>query len=491
MPYSNLAQTHRLTLAQGDPNPHGDFILYWITAQRRLHDNPALQRAADWSRRLQKPILLFEPLRVAYPWASDRLHRFVLDGMADNARAALQRRVSYLPWIERQPGDGRGLLRALAQRACLTITDHFPAFFLPHMTLAAAQQLPHRFEVIDGNTLLPLSLHQRHFTTAHALRRFLQKTLPDHLADLPEPDPLQRAWNHALAPLPDDLRGPWAPLSPQDLEHPDALLRALPIDHRVAPVRDTPGGAQEAQRRLDRFLQHGLHRYLDLRNQPAEDVTSGLSPHLHFGHTSPFTIVRALLEQERWTPDRLGADTNGHREGWWGTSAPAEAFLDQVVTWRDLGFNTCQYLPDYDTYAALPPWARATLEAHADDTRDHTYSLEQFDLARTHDPLWNAAQRQLRAEGTIHNYLRMLWGKKILEWSPTPQDALDVMIELNNRYALDGRDPNSYSGIFWVLGRHDRAFGPERPVLGLVRYMSSDNTARKLRLKPWLARWGR
>jgi deoxyribodipyrimidine photo-lyase len=167
----------------------------------------------------------------------------------------------------------------------------------------------------------------------------------------------------------------------------------------------------------------------------------------------------------------------------------AEAFLDQCITWRELGFHFCHYRRDHDRYESLPGWAQKTLARHAGDTREYLYSLEQFDAAATHDSLWNAAQNQLRREGRLHNYLRMLWGKKILEWSSEPREALEIMIELNNRYALDGRDPNSYSGIFWVLGRHDRAWGPERPVFGTVRYMSSKNTARKVPVKQYLEKY--
>jgi len=146
--------------------------------------------------------------------------------------------------------------------------------------------------------------------------------------------------------------------------------------------------------------------------------------------------------------------------------------------------------PDHREYESLPDWALQTLEAHAADARPHLYSLEEFQAAATHDELWNAAQRQLLRDGIIHNYLRMLWGKKILEWTPHPRDAARIMIELNNRYAIDGRDPNSYSGIYWCLGRYDRPWGPERPVFGKIRYMTSRNTARKLRLREYLERYG-
>ena len=171
-------------------------------------------------------------------------------------------------------------------------------------------------------------------------------------------------------------------------------------------------------------------------------------------------------------------------------SGPAESFLDELVTWRELGFNMTSQRSDYDRFESLPEWAQTTLAEHERDRRPHRYSLDEFEEARTHDDLWNAAQVQLVLEGRIHNYLRMLWGKKILHWSESPRAALDIMVELNNKYAVDGRDPNSYSGIFWVLGRYDRAWGPEREVFGKIRYMSSANTRRKLRVDEYIERWG-
>jgi deoxyribodipyrimidine photo-lyase len=172
-------------------------------------------------------------------------------------------------------------------------------------------------------------------------------------------------------------------------------------------------------------------------------------------------------------------------------SAAAESFLDEFLTWRELGYNMTANRPgDYDRFASLPAWAQETLEQHAEDPREPRYDLDAFERGGTHDALWNAAQRQLLAEGRIHNYLRMLWGKKILHWSASPREALDVMIHLNNRYALDGRNPNSYSGIGWVLGRYDRPWAPARPIFGVVRYMSSESTARKLNVKRYLERYG-
>ena len=232
-----------------------------------------------------------------------------------------------------------------------------------------------------------------------------------------------------------------------------------------------------------------LDRYGEDRNEPDVDGASGLSPYLHFGHVGAHEVWHELVKREQWSVSRL-KKVNGSREGFWNMSPAAESFLDEFLTWRELGFNQCATRPTvYDQYEGLPPFALTTLKEHEADLRPHHYSLAELEQAQTHDKLWNAAQTQLLREGRMHNYLRMLWGKKILEWSPTPRDALARLIELNNKYALDGRNPNSYSGIFWVLGRFDRAWGPEREIFGKVRYMSSDNTARKLSVTRYLKRY--
>jgi deoxyribodipyrimidine photo-lyase len=360
---------------------------------------------------------------------------------------------------------------------------------LPRMVAAAAAQLPVRLELVDSNGLLPLRAAPQVFATAYALRRFLQRALPEHLLEMPAIDPLEGLRLPPAPALPEPLRRRWPEAGPDVLAGTPAVLGALPIDHAVAPV-GYAGGERAGRARLAAFLDGQLHDYGDRRNEPEADATSRLSPYLHFGHVSAHEVFAELARHEQWSPARLAPRGRGARSGWWRMRPSAEAFLDQLVTWRELGFNLCWQRTDYDRYASLPEWARRTLAAHAADPREHVYRLEQFEAAATHDPLWNAAQRQLVREGRIHNYLRMLWGKKILQWTPSPEAALAVMVELNNKYAVDGRDPNSYSGILWVLGRYDRAWGPERPVFGTVRYMSSENTARKVRVKDYLRVWG-
>jgi len=461
--------------------PDGEYVLYWMTAFRRLGWNFALERAADRARELGRPLVIFEPLRAGYPWASDRFHRFVLDGMADHARRLAGAGVLYHPYVEPAPGQGRGLLEALAGRACLVVADDDPAFFLPRMVAAAALRLKVRMEKVDSNGLLPLRAADRAFTAAYHFRRFLQRVLPDHLADFPEEDPLASPLPGRLPGLPPEILRRW-PAAPADLGR-------LPIDHAVGPVVDVRGGEQAAAAVLERFLNERLGGYGERRNHPDDEMSSGLSPYLHFGHVSAHQLFAAVAAREEWTPERLGPDARGAVEGWWGMSPAAEKFLDEAITWREVGYNMAFHQPDFDQYGSLPEWALRTLGKHERDPRPHLYSLEEFEAAATHDPVWNAAQTQLVREGRIHNYLRMLWGKKVLHWSASPREALAVLVELNNKYALDGRDPNSCTGIFWCLGRYDRPWAPERPVFGSVRYMSTESTLRKLRLKRYLERY--
>ena len=471
----------RVTARNDAPlRPERRHVLYWMVASRRTRFNFGLERAVDAAVELGRPLAVLEGLRAGHRWASDRLHRFVLDGMADNARRFEAAGIRYLAYVEPEPGAGRGLLEALAREACLVVADDFPSYMLPRMVAAAARRLDVRLEAVDGNGLLPMREADRTFPTAYAFRRHLQRSLPDHFAAFPEPDPLVRRDLPRGARIGPEIVARWPSAG---------ALDSLPIDHGVRPVEAVPGGEEAARRRLGVFVAEKLARYGEGRNAPDEEATSGLSPYLHFGHISIHEVLLAVAGREGWTPGSVARSARGSREGWWGMGRAAEAFLDQAVTWRELGFNFAARSDADDRFDSLPDWSRRTLAEHAVDPRPHLYDFEELDAARTHDPLWNAAQTQLVREGRIHTYLRMLWGKKILEWSPAPEDALATMVALNDRYALDGRDPNSYSGIFWVLGRYDRPWGPERPIFGTVRYMSSANTARKMSVQGYLRRY--
>jgi len=408
--------------------------------------------------------------------------------MADNAESLRKFGVSYYPYLEPSPDAGKGLLAALAEKACLVVTDDFPAFFLPRMIASASRKIPVFIEKVDSNGLLPVKAAKRVFAAAKFFRLFLQKELPLHLSEMPEAEPLKGLKHKSPFPSLKGIFKRWPAPSPIILTGNPEPLDKFPVDHAVGVVQER-GGPSGASRRMKGFLEKKLSLYEENRNHPDEDGASGLSPYLHFGHLSVHEIFHHLAAKEEWDLDHLPKKATGGRNGWWRMSEPAEAFLDELMTWRELGFNMCVHRQDYDQYLSLPGWAQQTLKDHEGDQRRYVYRLEEFEKAQTHDPLWNAAQEQLLQEGRIQNYLRMVWGKKILEWTSSPQEALDTMIELNNKYAIDGRDPNSYTGIMWVLGRYDRPWGPERPIFGKIRYMSSENTLRKLRAAEYLERY--
>ncbi|MEN0064269.1 MAG: deoxyribodipyrimidine photolyase [Myxococcota bacterium] len=463
--------------------PERCFVLYWMVTARRTRSHYGLQHALDLARSHRKPLVVLEAIRSDYRWVSERFQRFAVEGMVDNAAAFSAAGVRYHAYVEPTPGASKGLLEALAAQAVAVVTDHYPCGFFPRMVEVAGQKLDVQLEAVDSNGLYPLAHAPKTFSTAASFRRHLQKTLAPFLEQPPVENPLAD-YDLGMAEVPDDVQRRW-PHAQRLLEDPARVSTlGLPSPGPVA-VR---GGAKTAQGILDRFIDQRLVNYGE-RNHPDREGASGLSPWLHWGHLGAWELVKRVFDRESWTPDQLGPVT-GSRQGWWGLSEPAEGFLDEIITWRELGHVFCHREPHFDRFETLPAWAQKTLEEHRGDPRPEVYTDEQLAFARTGDEIWNAAQRELVHDGRVQNYLRMLWGKKVLQWSAHPEQAWERLIDLNNRYALDGRDPNSYSGIAWVFGRFDRAWGPERPIFGKVRYMTSDSTRRKLKLKGYLVRYG-
>ncbi len=464
-------------------DPAGRYVLYWMLANRRPWWNHALEHAVLEAKRLGKPLVVVESMRTGFTWATLRFHRFAIQGMADNAAAFAGRPLTYLPHVEDQPGEVARLIRRLAQHAALVVADAYPCFLLPEMVEVLATASPVACTVVDGCGLLPLAAGKA-CERAVDFRRMLQRELKPHLGSFPVEDPL-RGIDLPRLDGPLDLGG----LRPSD---PATLLAGgitrLAIDQQVRPSPLT-GGWRAAQACLRGFLADRLPRYADERSEVEADAASGLSPWLHAGHLSVHEVMASLWARDGWTPDRLAEKATGSKDGWWGLPPDSEAFVDELVTWRELGYHFCHHRPGFDTWESLPAWARRTLDDHAMDPREHRYSPDQFARGETHDPLWNAAQRQLVTEGRMPNYLRMLWGKKVIEWTSHPREALELLIELNNRYALDGCNPNSYTGIAWCFGRFDRPWAPIRPIFGSIRWMSSANTMRKQKLTAYIERW--
>ncbi len=483
----------------GEPNPEGDVVVYWMTAARRPHWNHALDHAIHLARDHNLPLVVIECLALQHRWANDRISTFVLQGMIDNRDSFADSGVTYVPYVETKRKEASGLLRGWLHRARACVIDDYPTYYPKHVLNTAIDVKPCEVHVVDSNGFMAMRAQGRDFSTAYSLRRHLHKTIREHMHEFPEAKPLRSTADLAklangtvetvfastnTPPTPYEFL--WRVAEGGDVGR--QALSTLSIDHDVEPVVGKRGGHREGRRRWKEFFSSRLAAYHEMRNHPQERGASGLSPWLHFGHISVHAVLHDLFTHHQWDVSLVNPPNDGRRNGWWGLSEPVEAFLDQIITWRDIGFIHCAMTENHTEYESLPQWAQTTLEEHATDERPYLYTLEQLESAQTHDPLWNAAQNQLRQEGIIHNYLRMLWGKKILEWSPSPQVAMEWMIALNDRWALDGRDPNSYTGIGWVLGKFDRGW-TERAVYGKIRCMTSASTARKYKTKAYVEKY--
>lgn len=434
------------------PVPGRDFVLYWMQSTQRAHDNFALDFAVERADDLGLPVLVHHELRHDDPWASDRFHRFALEGVIDLVAAFAARGIQYAFHLDRG-ADDVSPLPALARRAALVVTDWYPAYTIPRRTRELRRAVDCPVIAVDSATVVPA----RHFDKAYSAARHMRPALMRELDHwLHRTEPLDPAVRRAVA-LPFDPTVP----TPATLS---SLIAGCDIDHGVPPAPGWTGGTEAARRRLDWWTVHGLPHYLE-RDDPNRDVTSRMSPWLRYGHVSPHEVLLAARE-------------TGHGAAW-------EKFVDELLVWRELAFNLCAHDPKHRTVAAIPEWARRELADHENDPRE-LYDDDTLDLGETHDDLWNAAQRAYRRDGWMHNYVRMLWGKSVIGWTENAARALRVLEHLNNRYALDGRDPNSYAGILWCFGKFDRPFY-RRPIFGTVRYMSLRAATKKFDAKRYIA----
>jgi deoxyribodipyrimidine photo-lyase len=451
-------EKRRVEIRGGAPRKNSAYVLYWMQAQRRAAQNVALDEAIREANRLGLPVVVYEGLRPDYPGANLRIHTFVIEGMRDNAADASARGLRYVAYAPARDRVDRGTLARLASRAAVVVTDESPGFIFARQTAALARQIDCPLVTIDGCGVVPLrELAKREWSAAtirpkiHALLGVYLRPLDEERIDRPDPD------------LDVDLPDALDPSDPVD-----TIVARSEVDASVAPSPIYRGGRAEALRALERFLADRLDGYAERRRDAGQEGTSRLSPYLHFGFVGALEVG-------------LAAGSAG---------APEEdtaAFLEELIVRRELCYNFVFYEPRHTEVASLPDWARKTLEKHEPDERANV-SERQIERAETYNEVWNLTQRELLATGEIHNAARMLWGKKILEWAQTPQRAVNLMIRLHHRYALDGRNPATYTNILWCLGLHDRAWGPERPIFGTVRYMSSDAFRRKHDAKAYAQR---
>jgi deoxyribodipyrimidine photo-lyase len=444
---ARLADQPRVLVRHGgSPLKGGKCVVYWMQRAMRIVDNPALDAAIEVGNLLGLPVVVFFLVIPNYPNANLRHYHFLAQGLRDVAEDAAERGVGFV--VRRAPDSLDAFLAEVD--AALLIGDENPCREPERWRHVLAKKLKIPFWTVDADVVVPSAIFNRSFVLLHHFRPHLKAQLPNYLVA-----PAKMAPLHG-----------WRPR--KVLPH-FSLLKEITegftkLDRAVRPVDSFTGGTHEALKRLREFVRLELKDYEETRNHPEMKGTSRLSPYLHFGNIGPLTV--GLAVEKAVKQGKASAETR-------------DKFLDELIGWRELAVLFVRHEPEYDNWECAAPWARKTLIEHAGDPRHYRYSLEQLERAETADELWNAAQREMVETGWMHGYMRMYWAKKILEWAPDPARAFEWAVELNDRYELDGRDPNGYAGIAWaIVGRHDRPWF-NRPVFGLVRPMTGASTAKK------------
>ena len=457
-------------------HPDGEYVLYWMQSTHRLDENWGLRAAIRTANRVNRPLVIHQGLDPTYPHASDRHHTFILQGARDTARHAAQLGLHYQFVLRRRRDDDRRVLDRLAARAYVVFTDLYPTAGVRERTERFAARVSCRVLAVDSVCIVPSGTFTKPEFAARTIRPKLAKLLDQALEPVNDDLPRVAVSASLRASLRDTIAagGGLAPL-PLDTMTDEAIARevaACEIDHTVPAVAQH-GGSVAALDRFAAFLRHGLAHYDAQRNEAGNgDGTSRLSPYLHYGQIASGRVIR---------------EARGARSDVGASAADLEAFVQQVTTWRELSFNWCVRTRNFDQLAALPDWVQRTMAEHLHDPRPQRYDLEELESASTGDRLWNASQHELVTQGIIHNYPRMLWGKTILLWTESYEQARAWMFHLNDKYALDGRDPNSVGGIMWCLGLWDRPWG-NKPVWGGIRPMVTHRAKMKFDVEGYIAR---
>lgn len=443
----------RVRLLNQKPVAGGDFVLYWMQQSQRAEENEALAYAVEAANHLKVPVLVVFALMDDYPEANLRHYTFMLEGLRETQRTLRSRGIQ----LAVVPGAPHAVVPALAAEARLLVCDRGYLRHQKQWRREIAAAVACAAVQVEADVVVPLEeASGRAEYAARTLRPKLSRQLPKFM-ELPAPVEAKKS----------SLDIPVQQLS---LDHLEKALGSLRIQATPGGVsRFFRGGTSEAKKRFDQFLTEFFPRYAAVRNQPQVEGVSHMSPYLHFGQISPVWLAH------------MAAQAPG------ATEESRESFLDELIVRRELAMNFVEYTAEYDTYDALPRWARETLQAHGQDTREPCYSLEELERAQTHDPYWNAAMREMVHTGYMHNYLRMYWGKKVLEWSPSPEEAYTRLLSLNNKYFLDGRDANSYANVGWIFGLHDRPWF-NRTIFGTVRYMAASGLERKCDIRGYVER---
>jgi deoxyribodipyrimidine photo-lyase len=435
-----MIQKERITYLNRKSIRKGAYILYWMQASQRAEYNHALEYTIMKANELRQPVLVFFGITDHFPEGNERHYTFMLEGLRE-VKGSLEKRGIQMVILHESPELGAV---QLAKRASLAIVDRGYLKIQREWRNYAANQIDCPLIQVESDVVVPVEeASPKEEYTAATLRSKIHKKLSYFLVPLKQRDP-------AVDPFSLDFES-------FDIENIGKVISRLRIDRSVKKVNTFQGGTEEARKHLEVFLEGKLDRFPELRNDPTLDYLSHMSPYLHFGQISPLFIALKALETK---------------------SPGTEAYLEELIVRRELSMNFTFYNEQYDSFESVPEWAKKTLKAHQKEKRLYSYTLEELETAKTHDPYWNAAQKEMVEKGKMHGYMRMYWGKKILEWSKSPEEAFRNALYLNNKYELDGRDPNGFTGVAWCFGKHDRPWG-ERPVFGSIRYMNEKGLKRK------------
>lgn len=437
-------------------NNEGRYVLYWMQMFKRHEYNHALNFAVEQANERKLPLVVYEGLKFYYPWASDRFHTYILEGVEEKRRAFETLGIKYVFYLQKDKNSPKQTVARLAKDAALIVTDDFPCFIIPKHNAAIVEKAEIPVYAVDSNGVIPLSKFEKEEFAARTIRPKIKRILNDYLVPFEE-----AKINIKSLDLKVDCTD--TQVNEKNIAR---LVSECDVDHNVKPSGIYHGGTINGRKRLEKFLERILSGYDASRNKPEIDGCSRLSSYLHFGFLSPLEVALAVKNSD-------------------APQVSKDAYLEELIVRRELSYNFTRFNQKHDSLESLPEWAQKTMREHEGDKREIVYSLEELESCRTYDELWNASQREMNITGEIHNYVRMLWGKNVIAWTRSYEEGYTILEHLNNKYCLDGRNPNSYAGILWCFGKHDRPW-MERKVFGKMRYMTTGSTGKKFDSKRYI-----
>ncbi len=443
-----MIQSQRIKKLNDQEMKESGFVIYWMQQSQRTHYNHALEYAITIANEKKQPLLVYFGITDRFPEANLRHYQFMLQGLKQVEKNLSEKNIRFILRVE-HPVDG---IKKVSDEASVIVVDRGYLRVQREWRKKVATKIECPLIQVESEVVIPVeTASDKEEYAAYTLRPKIKRNLSQFLRKMDENKVDSSSLEYSFQSE-----------AEKDFER---ILSKLSIDTQVHPVSSWIGGEYQAKKRLDNFLKYHLMHFDEKRNHPTEQVTSQLSPYLHFGNISP--LYTALQVNRTKSKD-------------------SKAFLEELIVRRELSMNFVYYNQDYDQLSCLPSWAFKTLKDHEDDPREHIYNRDEFESASTHDPYWNAAQLEMVYTGKMHGYMRMYWGKKIIEWTDSPAQAFEIALYLNNKYELDGRDPNGFAGVAWCFGKHDRAW-KQRAVFGKVRYMSASGLERKNDMKKYVA----